>query len=350
MAQFRWMKGGVWLSIAVGVIATLALVTPTVQAGTLDVYWVDVEGGAATLIVTPAGESVLIDTGNPGQRDAGRIHRVATEVAGLKQIDFLITTHYDRDHFGGAADLAKLMPIRHVYDNGPMSEGPRQPTPEYLAFKSRSRNLIQPGDTIPVKQAEGAAPLSLTCIGTRTEFVRPTPAQRQNATTCTHEPGPPDPSENKNSTIFVIKLGDFEFFDGGDITWNVEHDLVCPVNRVGEVDVFQVDHHGLDRSNHPALVHALAPHVTVFNNGDKKGCGPQTFQTVKNTPSTKAIYQLHMNLREDRENNTAPDYIANKKPGKECDGHYVKLSVDPDGAAYRFSVPSTGHEQAYRTR
>src|SRR3954471_11480964 len=82
----------------------------------LDIYWIDAEGGGATLIVTPAGESVLVDTGNPGPRDAGRIHKVATEQAKLTQIDYLVTTHYPADHFGGAADLAKLMPVRTVYD------------------------------------------------------------------------------------------------------------------------------------------------------------------------------------------------------------------------------------------
>src|SRR5581483_10443698 len=70
---------------------------------TLDIYWNDVEGGGATLIVTPAGESVLIDSGNPGERDAGRIHKTASEVAGLKKIDHYITTHFHVDHFGGAA-------------------------------------------------------------------------------------------------------------------------------------------------------------------------------------------------------------------------------------------------------
>src|SRR5579862_9188898 len=73
---------------------------------TLDVYWMDVEGGAATLIVTPERQSILIDAGNPGDRDAGRIHHVAADVAGLKKIDMLFITHFHGDHVGGAADLA----------------------------------------------------------------------------------------------------------------------------------------------------------------------------------------------------------------------------------------------------
>src|SRR5690348_3934296 len=84
----------------------------------LDIYWIDTEGGAATLIVTPVGEAALIDSGNPGGRDSKRIADVAFNVAGVKQIDHLITTHYHTDHFGGAAELATALPIRVVYDNG----------------------------------------------------------------------------------------------------------------------------------------------------------------------------------------------------------------------------------------
>src|ERR1043165_4394519 len=115
--------------------------------GRLDVIWSDVEGGAATLIVTPAGESVLIDTGNPGGRDSGRIFECASKSAGLKQIDPLITTHYHRDHFGGAAELAKRMPIKMVHDNGEFKEGWERPSKEYLEFETQ-RIVINPGDEI----------------------------------------------------------------------------------------------------------------------------------------------------------------------------------------------------------
>src|SRR5256885_6102912 len=123
----------------VAVLFVCGLLAPASRAGPadkrLDVYWVDVEGGAATLIVTPAGESVLIDSGFPGERDANRIFDVATKAAGLKQIDHLVTTHYHLDHFGGAATLATLMPIRNVYDNGLFKEGWERPSKAYLEFK-----------------------------------------------------------------------------------------------------------------------------------------------------------------------------------------------------------------------
>ena len=132
------------------------------QSG-LNIYWVDVEGGAATLIVTPAGESVLIDTGNPGQRDSGRINNLARNVAGLKKIDHLITTHFHGDHFGGAAPLSKLIPIGTVWDYGKTGLGRDKVTPAYFAFSATARKVIKPGDTLPLKQADGSAPISITC-------------------------------------------------------------------------------------------------------------------------------------------------------------------------------------------
>ena len=123
--------------------------------GRLDIIWVDVKGGAATLIVTPAGESVLVDTGYPGDRDARRIHKAATE-AGVKHIDHLVTTHYHLDHFGGAATLATLMPIRNVYDNGLFKEGWEKPSKEYLEFKCERRVVLNPGDEIALKQRPSA--------------------------------------------------------------------------------------------------------------------------------------------------------------------------------------------------
>src|SRR5437016_13741903 len=84
----------------------------------LDIYFIDAEGGAATLVVTPQGESVLIDCGNPGARDAERIHKAATGQAGLRAIDHLVATHWHTDHYGGVERLSRLMPIRHYYDHG----------------------------------------------------------------------------------------------------------------------------------------------------------------------------------------------------------------------------------------
>jgi beta-lactamase superfamily II metal-dependent hydrolase len=320
------------------------------QDGRLDIYWVDVEGGAATLMVTPTGESVLIDTGNPGFRDARRIARVATEVAGIRRIDHLITTHYHGDHFGGAATLATLLPIGTVYDNGDFEGMPNDPGKEYREFKCDRRVVIQPGDKLTLKQAQGL-PVSIVCLGTRQKFIQPADGAADNATICSSARlKDRDGSDNANSVVLLLSFGEFRFFDAGDLTWNREHDLVCPKNLVGEVDVYQVTHHGLDSSNNPIVLRSLKPTVAIMNNGHTKGCLPEVFTTLKETSSLQAIYQVHKNLRPDgAQNNVPSEYIANEVDDKNCQGHHIQLSVDPTARSYVVRIPAKNHERKYET-
>lgn len=314
----------------------------------LDIYWVDTEGGAATLIVTPTGESILIDTGNPGSRDPHRIFDVTTKVAGLKQIDHLVTTHYHIDHFGGAAELAALIPIRHVYDNGSFASGRERPSPEYLNFKTDQRIVLNPGEEIPLQSPTDSSipPLHLKCLAARQIIMDPPANAVQNPLCVEPKHKAKDLSDNANSIVQLLSFGDFRFFDGGDLTWNIELKLVCPINLVGTVDVYQAEHHGLDQSNHPLLIASLAPTVAIINNGPKKGCGPEMFATLKATPSIQGIYQLHRNIRPDGDKiNVEAEYIANED--ENCQGNYVKLSVDPAAKTYTVSVPSTKHEKTY---
>ncbi len=319
---------------------------------TLDVYWIDVEGGAATLIVTPAGESILVDTGYPDERGAPRIHKVATAVAGLKRIDHLIVTHFHSDHFGGALDLSRLMPVGRVHDNGEASPPPDAKTAPLVAAYAAAfvgrRRLLQPGDTIALQQEKSTARLALRLLGTREQFVPPPPASPPNAECASAVDKPADTSDNRNSAVLLLEFGPFRLFDGGDLTWNTEKRLACPVNPAGAVDVYQVTHHGLDQSNNPALVRALAPTVAVMNNGARKGTQPQTVATLKSTSSIRALYQVHKNVRDDGENSTADEYIANLE--EHCAAHYIKMSVAPDGRRYTVSIPATGHSRTYETR
>ena len=327
---------------------------------TLDIYWIDSEGGGSTLIVTPAGESVLIDSGNPGGRDSARIHHTATKVAGLQRIDHYLSTHFHIDHFGGAAEVAQLMPIGTVYDNGIPPQNPDNNPADtrfltlvkpYREMKVEQRVIIRPDGEIKLKQPEGsdALKLSLRCVAAKQVFNRPR-----------SQPPVPNPlcdsvrlkdkdiSDNANSVVMMLELGGFRFLDGGDLTWNVEGELVCPVNLIGQVDVYQVNHHGLDYSNNPLLVRSIAPTVTVMNNGTTKGCEPETFATLKGTPSIQTMYQMHKNLRADAAINTADEFIANLV--EKCEANYIKLSIDPSGKTYTVSIPANGHKRTYRTR
>jgi competence protein ComEC len=347
-----------------GLLLSGWMILPGANAGldnhALDIYWNDVEGGGATLIVTPAGESILIDAGNPGGRDSARIFKTATEMAGLKKIDYLFTTHFHRDHYGGAAELAALIPIGHVYNNGIPDSDPDQPPRDndtnwlatikpYRDFKADARSIIQPSEIIPLKQADGTPKLTLRCFAAKQKFAAPPAGAGINPLADQNVQHPFDTSDNKNSIGVILDFGPFRFFDGGDLTWNLEGQLVCPTNRVGQVDVYQVDHHGLDLSSNPVLVHSLAPTISVMNNGVRKGTAKSTIEALNSSPGIQAMYQMHKNLRpNDPEDNTTDDLIANLE--EKCNGNIIKLEVWPSGKFYTITIPATGYTRTFTTR
>jgi beta-lactamase superfamily II metal-dependent hydrolase len=317
-------------------------------------YFIDTEGGAATLIVTPAGESVLIDCGNPGARDADRIHHVATQMAGLKEIDHLIITHWHLDHYGSIARLSKLMPVHHYYDRGipdKLEEDPKNFPLLIQAYKAASggkSKTLKAGDEIALKQKEGAPALRLLCLCGSGDVIAEKPGAPANPIAKDHKPKDEDKSDNAKSLGFLLSYGDWRFLDLGDLTWNVEYKLVSPSDRIGPVDVYQVTHHGLDISNNPVLINTVRPRVAICNNGPRKGAHPSVIAALRRSPDIQAIYQLHRNVMAGAQENTDPEFIAN--PDEKCQGESIQLAVAADGKSYTVTVGSKGKARRYETR
>ena len=323
------------------------------QVPTLDIYWVDVEGGAATLIVTPAGESILVDSGEDVERDASRIHHIATKIAGLKGIDHVVSTHWHSDHYGGTFRLSRHMALRNFYDHGIPSDLPQDPKSLKLmglyqdVTKGRSQ-VLKPGDILPLRQGLGSPELVITCIASDGKVTsRSLPGSPVNQECSKAQPGSPDPGENARSVALLLKYGNFTFFDGGDLTWVMEEQLVCPTNRVGEVDLFQINHHGLDSSNNPVLVGSIRPRVVVVNNAAKKGAEPNTMKTLQAISSIETVWQVHRNVRTSTESNTQPRFIANHEA--DCKAEFIKASVRPDGT-FSVSIGEAGTRKDYSPR
>jgi len=302
-------------------VAALAVSVSVAQSQTrsLQVYVVDVEGGNATLFVGPTGESVLIDTGNGGAnaaRDGGRIVDAARD-AGLTQIDHLITTHWHGDHFGGMAEVASNIPIRAYYDAGPSVQG--QPnTVAFLAdvypglVADASRTIVDPGDTLSIDGLEWTI---VTAGGDVLESDLAGGGGRNPSCTSFESQGP-DAGENAQSVGSHIRFGEFTALHPGDITWDVEGALMCPENHIGTVDLLFVGHHGQGPasptgSNTPQLVNALAPRVSIINNGTRKGGQPESMSVILNSPGLEDVWMSHFSLLGGQEYTVPGIFIAN---------------------------------------
>ena len=328
--------------------------------GRLDIYFIDVEGGAATLFVTPSGESLLIDSGYPDNngRDLNRILSVLRETAGRKHLDHAVVSHWHLDHFGNHAALASQISVKNFWDRGIpdlLSEDSKFPdrAAAYRAGAQNKSKTLKVGDKIPL--TAGKTSLELKTV-TASGEVLPNSGDA-NPFAAENEPQPEDPTDNAQSISLLLSFGSFRFLTCGDLTWNVEAKLMTPKNPLGKIDLFMVTHHGLggDKtagriSNNPVLVRAIDPVVTVMCNGPEKGGDLETLKTLKKCPSNQAQFQLHRNVRLADSEQVPAEFIANSSDTANCQGAYVKASIAPDGKSYTVQIGPDGKKHSFKTR
>lgn len=319
-------------------------------ADAVDIYWIDVEGGASTLIVTQAGQSVLMDAGFGGfeDRDAKRIERVVKKEAGLARIDYFLTSHFHGDHAGGLAALADRVEIGRFVDHGDSvdkdSEGGKALWQSYLKVAGQRRQTMKPGERLPLKGVE------LLIVAAHSRFLpSPLPGGGPNPLCKSFEMKPEDRGENGKSLGYLLRTGGFEFVNLGDLSWNFQYQMACPANLLGKIDVFQATHHGTGDDVVPQQIWALDPTVTVMNNGPTKGAGPEAVETVLNSPGLEDLWQLHRAVKNDAKHNTDEQLTANLGETEGCQGSWIHARVHADGS-YTVTNSRNGYSKTYQAK
>lgn len=314
----------------------------------LQVYFVDVEGGQATLFVTPDKHSLLIDTGWPGNngRDADRI-AAAAKRAGVAKLDYVLITHYHDDHVGGVPQLVARLPVGTFLDHGPNRERDGGVTErgfaayqQVLTSSKAQQRTMHPGETISL------GGLDLRVISADGKLLEQplAGAGKPNPFCSASEQRPADATENSRSLGVELTFGRLTMLDLGDLTWDKEMQLMCPDNKLGHVEVYIVSHHGWYQSSSPALVHAIAPRVAIMDNGETKGGSTPTLETVQKSPGLSALWQLHYSAEGGAAHNAGEPYLANLKGS--TSGNYLQLSGKRDGS-FRVLNSRTGNAKSY---
>jgi len=325
----------------------LACAAALPAAKNLEVYFIDVEGGQSTLFVSPSGETMLMDTGYGAYngRDPGRI-LAAAKTAGVKKIDYLVISHYHQDHVGGLPGVSEKLPIRNFVDHGPNTEDDKDSKVRYNMYTAYSakgtRISAKPGDTIPIKGLE----VKVLASAGDTLAAPVAGAGQPNPECASYQPDPDEEvGENQRSLGLLITFGSFRILDLGDLTSSREHELVCPANKIGTVDVFVSSHHMGAAANTPQLVHAIHPKVAIGDNGPRKGGKPAAWQTLHDTPGLLDIWQLHYAIGAGKDHNSADTFLANVD--EICQGKWLRLTAEKDGSFTVFNSRNK-FEKAYR--
>src|SRR5215471_12546620 len=341
MKRFRFV-------ILVSLVAALfsPLTAVAVEKGNLQIYFVDVEGGQATLFVTPDKHSLLIDTGWPGNdgRDADRIVS-AMKMAGINRIDYVLLTHYHDDHSGGVPQLVERIPVGTFLDHGEnVDTRPNGATLKIwnayqtvLATGKYKRISAHPGDVFPIGSMKATV---ISSDGNVIDHNLLGGGEKNQYCDIT-ENKPNDHSENSHSLGVLINFGKLKILDLGDLTWEKERMFMCPDNRIGKVDILVVSHHGFLPSSSHALIDGIHPRVAIMDNGATKGGNVPVLDTIRNTPGLETLWQLHYSEEGGAEHNTAPEFIAN--PQGPDQGNYIVVQASPKGS---FTVSNSGNKQS----
>jgi beta-lactamase superfamily II metal-dependent hydrolase len=360
-----------WRSPVLGALLLALGATSLGAQQTLDIYLIDVEGGGATLFVSPLGESLLVDTGNGGAaaaRDAGRIIDAMTD-AGVTRIDHLITTHWHGDHYGAMAELAGRVPIGQYIDHGPSVESnaslDRFLGETYPALYAGAEHTVaSPGDRVPMRGVE----VTVVAAGKRV-LDRPLPGGGQPNPYCAAwVPQAEDNGENAQSVGIVMQMGSFRVLHLGDLTANTEFELMCPDNPIGAVDLWVVSHHGQPISNARVLVHAIEARVAIMNNGTRKGGQPEAMRVIHSAPGLEDLWQLHFSQLSGQEYTAPGLFIANgvddpdtampiapltagagapPRPVHDGEAHWIKVSAEASGS-FTVTNARNGFSKTYR--
>jgi competence protein ComEC len=346
------MRHRLWAFVPLALFVGIAIGVKPAQAraasGKLRIYFIDVEGGQSTLFISPAGQSLLVDTGWPGfnGRDANRIAAVAKS-AGLSKIDYVLITHYHLDHAGGIPQLVARIPVGTFIDHGPNFETkPGATEKDYEAYQQTlaagkyKHWTARPGDVLPISGMKG------TVISSNGDVIdHPLPGGGEPNPYCKNAaPAVEDKTENSRSLGILINFGKLKILDLGDLTRDRELKLMCPVNPLGKVDILIVSHHGSDLSSSPALVDAIHPRVAIMDNGATKGGSPSVLDTIRQSPGLETLWQIHFSEEGGEAHNVPTEYIANPQ-GPDA-GNYLMLTASPRGSFTVFN-PRTKETKDY---
>jgi competence protein ComEC len=358
------------IAFALGVLAFTASGAALSQnnSGNLQIHWVDVEGGAATLFVAPTGESLLFDTGYPGNgdRDAKRIY-AAAQKAGLKQIDHVVISHWHGDHVGGLAALSKMITLGKFYDHGnAVEQADRERLDSYKMIAGNKRTILKAGDTIPL----GGGTTFRVLVSEGPVISTPINGGGPNPLCTNAVKQEPAGAENIRMVGLSLTYGDFKFASLGDLDWSRELELACPVNKMGTVNLYTINRHGgLDNSGSPALLGAIKPQVIVVNNGPRKGLGARDERThvistpgtapyepigylrMKGTPGVEDVWQGHLSMIDNNPaHNAPPNMIANLEDNTvDHPGNLISATVTRDGK-FTLTNARTGFSKTYTVR